>query len=47
MGQIDDIDDISVSIIYSDFDFEYCCALVNRYYLIKITKEVADIIRSV
>jgi hypothetical protein len=47
LGQIDDIDDISVSIIYYDPDFEYCCALVNRYDLKKITKEVADIMRGV
>ena len=47
MGQIDDINDISVSIIYFDPNFEYCCALVNRYDLKKITKEVADIMRSV
>jgi len=47
LGQIDDINDISVSIIYYDPDFEYCCALVNRHDLRKITKEVADIMRAV
>jgi hypothetical protein len=47
IGQIDDIDDISVSIIYYDPDFYYCCAIVNRYDLRKTTKEVADIMRGV
>jgi hypothetical protein len=47
LGQIDDINDTSVSIIYHDPDFAYCCALVNRYDLRKITKEVADIMRAV
>ena len=47
VGQVIEIDDIIVKAKFYDPEYHYAVATVNKYYLTKITKEVADIMRGV
>jgi len=47
VGQVIEIDDIIVKAKFYDPKYSYAVATVNKYYLTKITKEVADIMREV
>jgi hypothetical protein len=47
VGQVIEIDDIIVRAKFYDPEYHYAVATVNKYYLTKITKEVADIIIGV
>jgi hypothetical protein len=47
VGQVIEIDDIIVKAKFFDPTYHYAVATVNKYYLTKISKEVADIMIGV